>query len=85
MNVWDANLSNPLREFETYKTLDFAEGQRDDFIRQWFTKKGNLALGEGLINQLKESGRERICELVKNPLRLVLLCYIWTQQAGELP
>ncbi len=85
VNVWDANLSNPLREFETYKTLDFAEGQRDDFIRQWFTKKGNLALGEGLINQLKESGRERICELVKNPLRLVLLCYIWTQQAGELP
>jgi HEAT repeat protein/ABC-type oligopeptide transport system ATPase subunit len=85
VNVWDANLSNPLREFETYKTLDFAEEQRDDFIRQWFTKKGNLALGKGLINQLKESGRERICELVKNPLRLVLLCYIWTQQAGELP
>jgi HEAT repeat protein/energy-coupling factor transporter ATP-binding protein EcfA2 len=85
VNVWDANVSNPLREFETYKTLDFAEGQRDDFIRQWFTKKGNLALGEGLIAKLKESGRERICELVKNPLRLVLLCYIWTQQAGELP
>ncbi|MEB3190400.1 MAG: NACHT domain-containing protein [Snowella sp.] len=85
VNVWDANLTNPLREFETYKTLDFAEGQRDDFIGQWFTKKGNLALGEGLINQLKESGRERLCELVKNPLRLVLLCYIWTQQAGELP
>jgi HEAT repeat protein/energy-coupling factor transporter ATP-binding protein EcfA2 len=85
VNVWDANLTNPLRDFETYKTLDFAERQRDDFINQWFRKKGNLALGEGLIVKLKESGQERICELVKNPLRLVLLCYIWTQQAGELP
>ncbi|MEB3119843.1 MAG: NACHT domain-containing protein [Snowella sp.] len=65
VNVWDANLSNPLREFETYKTLDFAEGQRDDFIGQWFTKKGNLALGEELIAKLKESGRERIWALVQ--------------------
>lgn len=85
VNVWDANLSNPLRKFETYKTLGFAEGQRDDFIRQWFGKKSNLALGEGLIAKLKESRRERICELVKNPLRLVVLCSIWTLQAGELP
>ncbi|MEB3120803.1 MAG: HEAT repeat domain-containing protein [Snowella sp.] len=85
VNVWDANLTNPLREFETYKILDFAESQRDDFIRQWFTKKGNLALGEKLIAKLKESGQERICELLKNPLRLVLLGYIWTQQVGELP
>ena len=85
VNVWDANLSNPLREFETYKTLDFAEGQRDDFIRQWFTKKGNLALGEGLIAKLKESERDRLRKLVKNPLRLVLLCRIWTIDQGELP
>lgn len=85
VNVWDANLSNPLREFETYKTLEFAEDQRNNFIEQWFTKKGNLALGEGLIAKLQESGRERICELVKNPLRLVLLCRIWTLQAGKLP
>ena len=84
VNVWDANI-NPLRAFVTYKTLDFADFQRDQFIRQWFGKKGNIALGEQLIACLQETGRERIWELVKNPLRLVLLCQIWSLGEGALP
>jgi HEAT repeat protein/energy-coupling factor transporter ATP-binding protein EcfA2 len=84
VNVWDANI-NPLRAFVTYKTLDFADFQRDQFIRQWFGKKGNIALGEQLIACLQETGRETIWELVRNPLRLVLLCQIWSLGEGALP
>lgn len=84
VNVWDANI-NPLRAFVTYKTLDFADFQRDQFIGQWFGKKGNIALGEQLIACLQETGRERIRELVRNPLRLVLLCQIWSLGEGALP
>ena len=84
VNVWDANI-NPLRAFVTYKTLDFADFQRDQFIRQWFGKKGNIALGEQLIACLQETGRETIRELVRNPLRLVLLCQIWSLGEGALP
>ncbi|MGK7880865.1 MAG: HEAT repeat domain-containing protein [Crocosphaera sp.] len=84
VNVWDA-YTTPLREFVTYKTLDFTDPQRDRFIAQWFSKKGNSGLGEQLIACLQETGRERIRELVKNPLRLVLLCQIWSLGEGELP
>jgi hypothetical protein len=83
-NVWDAYIS-PLWGFITYKTLDFADFQRDQFIGQWFIKKGNKALGEQLIACLQKAGRERICELVRNPLRLVLLCQIWSLGKGSLP
>ncbi len=48
VNVWDANIK-PLREFVTYKTLDFADPQRDRFIAQWFGKKGNIELGKQLF------------------------------------
>jgi DNA replication protein DnaC len=85
LNVWDANLTNPLREFETYRTLEFEELQRDEFIQKWFARLKNPLLGERLIAKLREPGKERIRELVKNPLRLVLLCRIWTLQQGELP
>ncbi|MGK7885555.1 MAG: NACHT domain-containing NTPase, partial [Crocosphaera sp.] len=84
VNVWDANIK-PLPKFVTYKTLDFADPQRDRFIKQWFEKKGDIRLGEQLIACLQETGRERIRELVKNPLRLGLLCQIWSLREGELP
>jgi HEAT repeat protein len=84
-NVWDANLTNPFSKFDIYKTLEFKDSQRDDFIQQWFNKLNKSQLGTDLITKLKETGQERICELVKNPLRLVLLCRIWTLNQGQLP
>ena len=50
--------------------------------------KGGLRgvqLAEELLAKLKETGRERIWELVRSPLRLSLLCQIWYLQPGELP
>ncbi|MGL5875432.1 MAG: HEAT repeat domain-containing protein [Xenococcaceae cyanobacterium] len=85
LNVWDANLTNPLSKFDIYRTLEFEDSQRDEFIQHWFNQLNKPELGTDLIAKLNESGKERIRELVKNPLRLVLLCHIWTLQQGQLP
>ncbi|MBD2182034.1 HEAT repeat domain-containing protein [Planktothrix sp. FACHB-1355] len=42
-------------------------------------------MGDRLRSELDRSGRERIKDAVKNPLRLALLCRTWARQQGELP
>lgn len=85
-NVWDARLNNPLTGFDTYKTQEFKPKQVDDFIQQWFAEAKNIQRGQELQKKLQEPPRERICQLVKNPLRLSLLCQIFCQnKQAELP
>ncbi|NES05264.1 MAG: NACHT domain-containing protein, partial [Okeania sp. SIO2F4] len=85
-NVWDVNFNNPLSSFETYKTLEFKFEQVDNFIHQWFLKAENKKRGEKLEEKLKESRHERIYDLVRNPLRLSLLCQIlYFDENAELP
>lgn len=74
LNVWDANVTNTLTGFETYRTLEFKPEQVKDFIRQWFACASESQRGEELLRNLQETGKERIRELVRNPLRLSLLC-----------
>jgi predicted NACHT family NTPase len=74
LNVWDANVKNLLTGFETYRTLEFKPEQVEDFIRQWFACAEESQRGEELLRKLQETGKERIRELVRNPLRLSLLC-----------
>jgi HEAT repeat protein len=74
LNVWDANVNNTLTGFETYRTLEFKPEQVEDFIRQWFACAKEPQRGEELLRKLQEPGKERIRELVRNPLRLSLLC-----------
>jgi len=74
LNVWDANINTMLTGFETYRTLEFKSEQVEDFIRQWFTCAKESQRGEELLKKLQETGKERIRELVRNPLRLSLLC-----------
>jgi hypothetical protein len=98
LNVWDAAISNTLTNFETYKTLEFEPDDVDEFIRQWFEEasqdekrrnSGNetfwLEQGKRLTRQLKEPGKERIKELVRNPLRLSMLCQSWCVPEQDLP
>jgi HEAT repeat protein len=98
LNVWDATISNTLRNFETYKTLEFEADDVDEFIRQWFEEasqdekrrnSGNESFwqsqGKRLQQQLKEPGKERIRELVRNPLRLSMLCQSWCVDERDLP
>ena len=85
LNLWDGD-RNALTQFDTYRTLEFAyPDQVEQFIRQWFAPRRKAELGEALCAALKESGRERIRDLVKNPLRLTLLCFNWYLQQGQLP
>ena len=83
LNVWDAG-KNELTDFDVYRNLDFdfPEGVHQ-FIDKWFAREQELA--ENLKYALAQSGKELICDMVKNPLRLTLLCYSWQKNQGALP
>jgi energy-coupling factor transporter ATP-binding protein EcfA2 len=91
LNVWEANRNVLADNFEIYRTLDFSYGDSktpdrvEEFIAKWFNKKPNL--GQQLRQVLDEPGKERIKDLVKNPLRLALLCSTWNlwRDRGGLP
>ncbi|MDZ8238916.1 MAG: HEAT repeat domain-containing protein [Nostoc sp. ChiQUE01a] len=83
VNLWDGSI-NALDDFDTYRTLDFSYPQQvERFIHKWFP--ANREKGEQLCTALKEPGKERIQDLVKNPLRLTLLCLNWQSGDGNLP
>ncbi len=89
VNLWDGS-SNALDDFDTYRTLNFSyPDQVETFISRWFAAKleETIAAGERLCTTLKKPGKERIQDLVKNPLRLTLLCLTWDewQENGGLP
>ncbi|MDJ0691496.1 MAG: NACHT domain-containing protein [Xenococcaceae cyanobacterium MO_188.B32] len=87
LNVWDFRLNNPLANFETYRTLEFSQEDVEQFIKDWFAPKNanNELLGTQLQAKLEESQYQRVRELVKNPLRLALLCQTWYYNQGKLP
>jgi predicted NACHT family NTPase len=81
LNVWEANRNVLADNFEIYRTLEFSYGDSttpdrvEEFIAKWFNKQPNL--GQQLRQELDKPGKERIKDLVKNPLRLALLCSTW--------
>jgi HEAT repeat protein/energy-coupling factor transporter ATP-binding protein EcfA2 len=91
LNVWDAS-KNALERFDTYRTLEFSYGdgkkpdsdQVNQLISKWF-EPTDPQLGKALRTALDQRGKERIKDLVKNPLRLALMCYSWQRRQGELP
>lgn len=90
VNVWDASV-NTLQGFDTYRTLEFSYGdgnkpdQVKEFICQWFSHTDKPDLGELLRKKLDEERHQRIRDLVKNPMRLSLLCQSWYFRQGDLP
>ncbi|MBD1838925.1 HEAT repeat domain-containing protein [Coleofasciculus sp. FACHB-501] len=84
LNVWQAN-DRVVPNCDVYRTLDFEEPQVGEFIGEWFARAGKPQLGKQLREKLGESGRERIRDLIRNPLRLALLCQTWAVKQGELP
>lgn len=62
------------------------------FIQRWFASVPSLsedkrqALGQQLRQELDRPERSLLRDMVKNPLRLALLCWIWSRrQDGKLP
>ena len=87
VNLWDGN-RNALEKFDTYRTLEFDDsGRVEEFIEKWFAPRGNAAIqqGQALCEAIQKPGKERIWDLVKNPLRLTLLCFDWSLKSGRLP
>ncbi len=88
LNVWDAG-KNALESFDVYRTLNFSYGdvlptdQVGQFIRHWFSQTPEL--GSQLRAELDLPSRLRLKDMVKNPLRLALLCRTWARRQGELP
>ncbi|MEA5564063.1 NACHT domain-containing protein [Anabaena sp. UHCC 0399] len=83
VNLWDGGI-NALDNFDIYRTLDFSYPQQvEKFIHKWFAAIPEA--GKQLCTALKEPGKERIQDLVKNPLRLTLLCFNWQSGDGKLP
>ncbi|MFB2976143.1 HEAT repeat domain-containing protein [Microseira sp. BLCC-F43] len=83
LNVWEAN-PYALNGFQTYRTLWFSEEKVKQFIHNGF-QKSDPELGVQLQEALNQPGKERIKDLVRNPLRLMLLCSIWHLLDGKLP
>jgi len=99
-NVWNRTFNVLADKVETYCTSPFSYkdeqgelGFEDDakadqvaqFISKWFHDSPEN--GEALRNALNEAGKERLKDMVKNPLRLALLCNTWNlwQEQGGLP
>ena len=86
LNVWDIQVKNPLTGFDTYKTQEFRADQVNQFIEKWFAAAGEPQQSQTLQSKLQEPNRSRIRELVKNPLRLALLCQVfYIDKNAELP
>ncbi|AVH63763.1 NACHT domain-containing protein [Nostoc sp. 'Peltigera membranacea cyanobiont' N6] len=87
LNLWDSG-SNALDSFDNYRTLEFCYPQQvEQFIGNWFGSlpSAETQTGQRLCAALREAGKERIRDLVKNPLRLTLLCFNWYLGEGKLP
>ena len=80
LNVWETE-KNALRDFDVYRNLDFNSQQIQEFIEQYFR---DATQSQELLKQLKEPNQNRVNDLIKNPLRLGLLCRTW-KRGQKLP
>ncbi|PHX54885.1 signal transduction protein [Tychonema bourrellyi FEM_GT703] len=84
VNVWEAD-KNAFSGFDVFRNLEFNPEQVTEYIRRWFAGMGDAATGETLEFALAESENSRLKELIQNPLRLWMLCQIWSSRQGTLP
>ncbi|WP_265272764.1 HEAT repeat domain-containing protein [Nostoc sp. KVJ3] len=99
VNVWEVNGGALDKlDFKTYRLLNFEyPKQVKEFIEKWFQprnltpqpplliKERGSKKGEQLWRELNQAERQRIQDLVKNPLRLALLCSTWQGSDKGLP
>jgi len=84
VNVWEAD-KNAFSGFDVFRNLEFNPEQVKEYIRRWFAGMGDAAAGESLEAELVKSENSRLKELIQNPLRLWMLCQIWSSRKGTLP
>jgi energy-coupling factor transporter ATP-binding protein EcfA2 len=84
LNTWEV-VQNALSEFDVYRNLDLEPMQLRQFVHNWFAKTMNTESGEKLLQALDQPNKERIRDLMRNPLRCFLLCSSWQLREGKLP
>ncbi|WP_041391852.1 HEAT repeat domain-containing protein [Pleurocapsa sp. PCC 7327] len=92
-HIWEDN-KNLLSAFDTYQTLELTYPEQvREFIVKWFNpdhlandkKVQGEDLGEKLFQVLNRPEKVQIRQIIKNPLRLALLCRLWQRQPQDLP
>ncbi len=91
LNQWETAAGGNIltNSFDVYRTLDYSyqtsqgEDQVKEFIGKWFAD--NQKVATQIRTELDAPGKERIKDLVKNPLRLTLLCASWEKDHQALP
>jgi NACHT domain len=91
INQWETAAGGNIltNSFDVYRTLDYSyqtsqgDDQVQEFISKWFADNQNVATQ--IRTELDAPGKERIKDLVKNPLRLTLLCASWEKDNQALP
>jgi len=84
LNLWEVEKEALWEKFDIYRTLDFSYPEQvHEFINKRFGEDNPAA--KRLQDKLAEENRKRLQDLVKNPLRLALLCRIWKESLGSLP
>jgi tetratricopeptide (TPR) repeat protein/energy-coupling factor transporter ATP-binding protein EcfA2 len=82
INVWQTN-PRIIDGFDTYRMLEFRNPQISEFIQKWFAS--DVSQGKSLNKALDQPGKKRIKDLVRNPLRLTLMCSTWHSRESNLP
>jgi energy-coupling factor transporter ATP-binding protein EcfA2 len=91
INQWETAAGGNIltNSFDVYRTLDYSyqtsqgDDQVKEFISKWFADNEKVATQ--IRTELDAPGKERIKDLVKNPLRLTLLCASWERDNQALP
>jgi predicted NACHT family NTPase len=91
INQWETAAGGNIltNSFDVYRTLDYSyqtsqgDDQVKEFISKWFAD--NQKVATQICTELDAPGKERIKDLVKNPLRLTLLCASWEKDNQALP
>ena len=82
LNVWQGD-SNALANCETFRLLNFSYPQQvEQFIERFFVGREK---GKRLQEALAKPEQRRLQDLVRFPLRLTLLCYVWLAEEEQLP
>jgi HEAT repeat protein len=91
INQWETAAGGNIltNSFDVYRTLDYSyqTSQGDDQVKQFISKwfADNQKIATQIRTELDTPGKERIKDLVKNPLRLTLLCASWEKDNEALP
>jgi hypothetical protein len=83
LNLWSVS-GDRLPDFDVYRNLDFNDGEVQNFITKWFAEPDEQSSGKALWGELQRTS-DRIRGLVRNPLRLTLLCLSWKESGEKLP